>query len=77
MTLVGLNSIMTRKDYILIADSIIKQYTIIAENYKAAANIDLLILPFVETLATNNSSFDTTKFIKYIKQRIPLKEHAN
>jgi hypothetical protein len=68
---------MTRKDYTLIADSIIKQYTIIAENYKAAANIDLLILPFVETLSTNNSSFDTTKFIKYIKQKIPLKQNAN
>jgi len=68
---------MTRKDYILIADSIIKQYTIITENYEAAANIDLLMLPFVETLATNNSSFDTTKFIKYIKQKIPLKQHAN
>lgn len=77
MTLVGSNLIMTRKDYTLIADSIIKQYTIIAENYKAAANIDLLILPFVETLSTNNSSFDTTKFIKYIKQKIPLKQNAN
>ena len=68
---------MTRKDYTLIADSIIKQYNLIAENYEAAANIDLLMLPFVESLATNNASFDTTKFIKYIKQRIPLKQHAN
>ena len=68
---------MTRKDYILIANSIIKQHEMIAENYEAAANIDLLMWPFVETLATNNSSFDTTKFIKYIKQRITLKQHAN
>lgn len=68
---------MTRKDYIIIANSIIKQHEMIAKNYEAAANIDLLMLPFVETLATNNSSFDTTKFIKYIKQRIPLKQHAN
>jgi len=77
MTLVGSKLIMQRKEYTQIADSIIKQYTIIAENYESAANIDLLMLPFVESLATNNASFDTNKFIKYIKQRIPLKQHAN
>ena len=68
---------MQRKEYIQIADAIVKQYNLIAETYEAAANIDLLMLPFVESLANNNASFDTTIFIKYIKQRIPLKKNAN
>jgi hypothetical protein len=63
---------MQRKEYIIIADTLVKQYSILVENYEDCANIDLLILPFVEALATDNSSFDTTKFIQYIKQKIPL-----
>jgi len=59
---------MTKKDYILIAEAIVKQYKNLPESTR---NLNGLIDPFIMPLKLENASFDISKFEKYIRSKLP------